>query len=212
MVEEVKLDPSRTPPGPGPYMYDGLDAFMGVLPDSIQKDISESKLFGSFFSCGVTMLSGLSGKTPKQIVDKVLVERAAGEYKTIREAFVVWSDTDYSSGGKGLFAYIRDNKLGEVVQMGPRMNPNTGNMISIWVWAPPHKSLMPADRQMPIYGKTWIPSGNNGGHYLDKPRGWQDMERAATLKASIEAKAAQGISGPTASDPRFADARGTREA
>lgn len=210
MVEEVKLDPSRPSPHPSPYMYDGIDAFMGVLPDNIQKDISESKLFGSYFSCGTTMLSGLSGKTPKQIVDKVLVERSENEYKTIREAFVVWSDTNYSQGGEGLFAYIRDNKLGDVIKMGPRMNPNTGNMISIWVWAPPHKSLLPADRQMPIYGKTWIPSGTSGmGQYKNKPPGWQDMERDAALRASIEAK---GISGATASDPRFADGRGAREA
>src|SRR6202007_2960824 len=96
-------------------------------------------------------------------VHKVLKERHKNDKKKIREAFVMFSDTDNgaSYGGNSLCRYIRENNLGEIIEMGPRMNPNTGNQIKVWVWAPPHESLEPRNRAMPVPG-TKLVRGPNG--------------------------------------------------
>lgn len=134
-----------------PRVYDGIDALTGALGIN-----NPSTVNGSYASCGLTMLSGLSVQSPADIVQKVLIERSPFDRKQIREAFVLFSDTDYDgkTGGNALFAYIVANKLGQITEFGPRMNPNTGNQIKLWVWAPPHASLEPRYKHMPVYGKT----------------------------------------------------------
>lgn len=54
-----------------------------------------------------------------------------------------WSHLIFSQAGKtfnygvNLAAYIKANNLGEVVGMEDfHVNPNTGNPLKVWVWAP----------------------------------------------------------------------------
>jgi hypothetical protein len=162
-----------------PRMYDTFDGFLQTFAGTHLTHGKDGHLYkemyvqGSHCSCGVTMLSGLSETSPEQIVNKVLKQRNQFDTKKIREAFVVFSDIDYSGcrGGNELFKYIKKNNLGHIVEFGPRMNPNTGNMIKIWVWEPPHESLAPKDKWMPVYGKVLKPDVfGNLSIYEEDPR------------------------------------------
>lgn len=140
-----------------PTILDSFDdlcmSYVGrVLPMGSTPSSSVSDILASYLSCGVSTLKGLSHSTPEQIVYKILRERAPTDYKKIREAFVVFSDTSKGPGNR-LYAYIKEKNLGNIVEFGPRKNPNTGNLIKLWVWEPPHASLDVEDRMMPIWSK-----------------------------------------------------------
>lgn len=45
------------------------------------------------------------------------------------------------SAGKQLADYIEKNKLGTVVRVGRSRNPNTDNMLTMWVWTVDQKAL-----------------------------------------------------------------------
>lgn len=156
-----------------PALYDTWDEFQNAFGGTTLPHYGSLNTIGSFISCGVTVLSGMSSVPPQQIVDKVLKERAPTDKKYTREAFVLFSDIDRSiacmTGGNALCRHIKENKLGDIVEMGPRMNPNTGNMIKVWIWSPPHESLAPSNKLMPIYGKVLI-GGGTGPRYVDDPR------------------------------------------
>lgn len=166
----------HTMPPSAPNIYDLWENF-------IKEFISEFKTTGRFVlsnisytycSCGVSILAGLHYSSPKDIVNKILVERHPDDYKKTREAFVIFSDSDMFKdrefSGFALAKYIRDNNLGPIHEVGPRMNPNTENMISLWVWQPPHESLKFRDRYMEVYGKVIqrSPNGSFAG-YENKP-------------------------------------------
>jgi hypothetical protein len=138
-----------------PQIYDTWDSFAsGFMGQILTSNAARNLVCGTYISCGVSTLSGLSEATPQQIVDKVLKQRSDTDRKTIREAFVIFSDiADTGRGGNALYKHIKDNNLGEIMEFGPRMNPNTGNIIKLWVWAPPHQSLNTVDRHLPVYGK-----------------------------------------------------------
>lgn len=156
------------PPSSAPIIRDMIDS----LPQDQRDLIAQPDLFttvnGSSMSCGISTLWGL-GATPVSIVNKVLHQRAATDRKWMREAFVVFSDLVHGAGAR-LCKYIRDNNLGNITEIGPRMNPNTGNMIKIWVWEPPHESLDPKDKYLPVFGKEIYKDGYGDVHYRDDPR------------------------------------------
>lgn len=145
----------RSQPTAQPQIYDTWDLFLNYfggrnipLPRA-----QDTNVIGTYCSCGVSMLSGIQ-EAPEEIVYKVLKMRAHTDHKKIKEAFVVFSDTDHDSckvGGNVLYQYIKTHKLGNIVEFGPRMNPNTGNSIKLWVWEPPHDSLSMYNRQMPVW-------------------------------------------------------------
>jgi hypothetical protein len=153
-----------TPPPFRPQVYDTADYFASLVANYDNRPI----VGNSYVSCGVTMLAGLHNSSPSQIVDKVLKERNPTDVKKIREAFVMFSDTDNGAlmGGNALYSYIRENNLGNIVEFGPRMNPNTGNMIKLWIWEPPHKSLDPKHRNMDVYGMEKVRT-NYGIEYVN---------------------------------------------
>lgn len=150
-----------------PAVYDHIDSLAAQLGIS-----NPSTVDGSYGSCGVSILSGLSHSPAEVIVAKVLKQRHPLDRKRIREAFVTFSDTDNGGkcSGNALYKYIKDNNLGQIHEFGPRMNPNTGNMIKFWVWEPPHETLSPRYKYMPVYGKIqqMDPYGNFSG-YADAP-------------------------------------------
>jgi hypothetical protein len=160
---------TQSPPPQLPHLYDTFDEFYGAIAHGSAKN-DPNNIFGTYYSCGVSVLSGLSVSSPEQMVNKVLKERAITDTKKIREAFVVFSDVAEGHGGNSLCRYIKDNKLGDIVEFGPRMNPNTGNMIKMWVWSPPHESLHPSNRFMPVHGKRLVTNGLGYPSYNDDPR------------------------------------------
>lgn len=191
---------AKAPPDT-PTLFDTWDMFVNYFPERVPEEYRNSTL-GSYISCGVTHMSGLSGVTPKQIVDKVLVQRHFSDKKTTREAFVLFSDIAGSGGygpspGERLCQYIRDNNLGDIGEFGPRKNPNTDNMIKLWVWMPPHESLEPKDKNMPVYGKVreYGPSGHfaryvNGIEVFKKPADLVDKRFEENLNGASPAREA----------------------
>lgn len=157
------------PPSSTPTIYDSYDCLVGAFADVRLPRNKETDVLGSYISCGISMLSGLSSSPPRQIVNKILTQRATGDRKKIKEAFVLFSDTAHSKGGNDLYRYIVENEIGNIMEFGPRKNPNTGNMIKLWVWAPPHESLEVDDRFMPVYGKILVRAAS-GVFYKDDPR------------------------------------------
>lgn len=130
----------------------------GVYGRGSPPSTDADRLLDSFTSCGISQLWHLYATAPAEAVAKIMEQRSGAD-RTSREAFVQWSDIDKDingmqkeNGGHLLAAYIRANNLGALYEMGPRMNPNTGNYIKLWVWEPPHKSLHPKDKVMPKKG------------------------------------------------------------
>lgn len=181
------------------FLYDNKfeDAYKAVAGEFSFTKLN--LLGGSSISCGISTLLGLQ-VDPKGIVEKILVERSAQD-KRIREAFVIFSDKEGRSldgsvlrlGGDALCQYIRDNNLGDILEMGPRTNPNTGNLIKIWVWAPLHEDLSPKNKYMPVYGmqREIVKSAYGSGCKYTVIRGSELNKKE---------------------DVRFEDSRGAREA
>lgn len=46
-----------------------------------------------------------------------------------------------STYGQDLVAYIKEHKLGEIVESPVRKNPNSKNNVQVWVWAPSRDGL-----------------------------------------------------------------------
>lgn len=157
-----------------PQIYDTFQNFISSWTGrTVTYEMVSGDVYSAYISCGVSLLSGVQ-ISPQSIVDKILKERNNMDQKKIKEAFVIFSDivrTEGCFGGEALYKYIKDKDLGQISEFGPRMNPNTGNMIKLWVWCPPHASLEPKDKFMPVHGK--ILKLNNKGIlsiYEDDPR------------------------------------------
>lgn len=94
----------------------------------------------SDISCGVRELVGLDDD-PKTLIANLLDEEYL-EYddKSFRFSQVIFSDNlteggrKRKSGGVELAKFIRDNKLGTLVESRTITNRNTGNKIKTWIW------------------------------------------------------------------------------
>lgn len=100
--------------------------------------------------CAVNELHGLEGSEdiPKDLIGHLITDYYAPAYvddwtgQNVEErftfpAFFIFtqaSDGD-SEYGEELKELIAEKKLGEVVQIGPRKNPNSGNKVIIYTWA-----------------------------------------------------------------------------
>ena len=90
----------------------------------------------SQISCGVYQLYSLSDGAAAAVKSYKSYARSLEG-----KAFVIFSDSEYHGNGKALAKYIREKKLGRVAGSKPRVNPNTGRLIRVWVWAPDHEAL-----------------------------------------------------------------------
>lgn len=99
--------------------------------------------------CGVQFIDSIQDETPKETLLAVCAkkyedgENEWGDYSDPWEqAFLVFtdnvSDSDY---GNKLAKYITEHKLGGVKATRQRRNPNTTNMIKVWVWTPNERNL-----------------------------------------------------------------------
>lgn len=75
--------------------------------------------------CGIKELTGIQmASNMRELI------RAS---KTHAAAFIVFSTVSGSNGGT-FTTYIRKHKLGTVTKMRANKNPNSQNMLSMWVW------------------------------------------------------------------------------
>lgn len=82
-------------------------------------------------SCGVFAINGLSvvNRDPKLFFRSLLET-----YKIPHDLTIVFSDNMYYGNGKKLAEYIRKHNMGDLVELPPGRNPNSGNTIVTWLW------------------------------------------------------------------------------
>ena len=96
----------------------------------------------TMISCGVNQLYDLYD-TPEKILHQVISASSIQDDTGMSfPAFYVFSDNfEEEEEGTKLARYITRHKLGAVVATRKRRNPNTHNLIQVWVWAPREKAL-----------------------------------------------------------------------
>jgi hypothetical protein len=77
--------------------------------------------------CGVRELADIRAS--------IFPENALEALDHTKTAFVVFTDVAPYEYGVSLAAYIRKRKLGTVVTMIPKKNPNSGNRLKVWLWS-----------------------------------------------------------------------------
>lgn len=90
--------------------------------------------------CGINELSNITGQAPETILRGICQDW----FDNTPRAFLIFSTAGGSRSGKNLAKYIKENSLGTVYKMKPKLNPNTHNIIRMWCWAvnnPGFKSL-----------------------------------------------------------------------
>ncbi len=110
----------------------------------------------SNISCGVYQLEDLDYEC-SEIISNVAQDIIDGEEEgwdtdEKKYAFLVFSDSDRSKNGLELCKYIRDHKLGSCLQSRAKTNPNTDNLIRVWVWGVNRDAVLKsAGKKMPVY-------------------------------------------------------------
>jgi len=107
----------------------------------------------TLISCGVYQMKGLSGPTPENliaIVKQHLSEQTVTSIHGQPQAhqmppFIIFSDVvskSPKSGGEQLAKYIKDNKLGTVMETEEVFNPSIlRNKIKVYIWHVDYKAL-----------------------------------------------------------------------
>ena len=73
--------------------------------------------------------------TPKDVLEG-LVHSARYDK---RFAYIIFSSI--TKNGTKLAKYIRANRLGDITTLKARKNPNTDNILQVWLWAPTRAAL-----------------------------------------------------------------------
>lgn len=92
---------------------------------------------GYLACCGIKELANIGGQTPEAIIHYF---KGSG----VRAAFGVFSqvkNSPYGAYGDNLVAYIRKHKLGTVRASSEARNPNSGNIIKMWIVKWNHEKL-----------------------------------------------------------------------
>ncbi len=99
--------------------------------------------------CGIAELNGVEGNSPERIIkyvaDEILIELNDPPYDNsdwnYQASHIIFSTTETSQSGKNLQAYIKQHKLGSCKKTPPRINPRSGNKLTVWVWTWSKKGL-----------------------------------------------------------------------
>ena len=81
--------------------------------------------------CGIIELEDICDMSSKESVFKVADSFFNEDYKS---AFIIFTDINKKNHGESLRAFIKKNKLGSVTKQRAKKNPNSGNMIHLFVW------------------------------------------------------------------------------
>jgi len=93
--------------------------------------------------CGVREISGICGIKSKEVI-KDFCEIVYGGYSEdprLDFSFVIFTDINRQSYGDNLTKFIKKFKLGEVISTKSKLNPNSGNMLKVYVWWVNDKNL-----------------------------------------------------------------------
>lgn len=70
-------------------------------------------------------------------------------------AFIFFSTTNDNKKGADVAAYVEKYKLGVIVKMRPTRNPNSENMLTMWVWTVNKKNFLSYWHQSTRYKENY---------------------------------------------------------
>lgn len=96
--------------------------------------------------CGVREYSGLNGRN-KEILEYVIDYRFAighrlGQYMPENFRYLIFTDNREFENGDSLRNFITERNLGTVIETASNHNPNSGNMVKVYIWTLDDKALM----------------------------------------------------------------------
>lgn len=89
--------------------------------------------------CGVHEIEALE-RTAKESLLEICEEKYG--WGASQQAFILFTDITTSVRGRKLSKYITDNNLGDIIKTASKVNPNSGNRVTVWVWAVNEKRLL----------------------------------------------------------------------
>lgn len=90
--------------------------------------------------CGVLELSYIEDETSHDAVYEVADRRFDGDYD-YDSAFIIFTSINDETYGQELREYITKHELGTVTKQRAKENPNTNNMIHLYIWAVNNEKL-----------------------------------------------------------------------
>lgn len=82
--------------------------------------------------CGIKEINAITFSTkPEQTILDITYDILSGDDDA---AFFFFSDIFDAAKGNALSDYIKKNKLGRCKKIGKKRNPNSNNMLTMWVW------------------------------------------------------------------------------
>ncbi len=101
--------------------------------------------------CGIKEIDRISGYLP----DRILKDICQDWFDDTPRAFLIFSCTNTEKAGKRLANYIKRNDLGVTHRMRPRLNPNSGNILHMWVWSVNNRKFKKFGKKKNWYQKEW---------------------------------------------------------
>lgn len=91
--------------------------------------------------CGLSEVEGLS-TNPKETLLEICHSKYDEWGPGKSQAFILFTDAVKYKRGTMLAKYIEKNKLGVIYKTTrAKKNPNTNNLIIVWIWSPNEKNL-----------------------------------------------------------------------
>ena len=81
--------------------------------------------------CGIKELDGITGNKPETILKDICFDW----FDDTPRAFIIFSCVRGQVSGHNLAHYIKVKRLGKVYKMAAKYNPNSTNVIHVWMWA-----------------------------------------------------------------------------
>lgn len=88
--------------------------------------------------CGIIEIEKIAENTPKQILETICISFFEDKEQC---AYYFFSDIKQKITGKKLVKLILTQKLGIITKCPTKINPNTGNSLTMWIWAINRKAL-----------------------------------------------------------------------
>lgn len=89
--------------------------------------------------CGIRELDGVASSSSAR---ECVIDAAEKWHEEDMDGAFIYFSTVHTDRGAEVGAYIRKYKLGVVTKMRPTLNPNSDNMLSMWVWTVNKKNFL----------------------------------------------------------------------
>lgn len=90
--------------------------------------------------CGIAEYQGVQYADVYSFFKEMCVD-LKDEISVGHPAFIFFSSVDKEKSAKKFAAYLRKQNVGEVLYVGTRENPNSGNSLSMYVYKPDYAKL-----------------------------------------------------------------------